>query len=89
MPKWVRFYVTVKRPDPDKDFPGQIEEGRYRHLVNEDLLEVEDATGRHLGKYPIALGDDPLVIARRVLKEKRSRHLNFHDRIRYPARGIV
>jgi hypothetical protein len=88
MPRWVRFYVTVKRPDPDKDFHGQIEEGAYC-IDDDNLIEVEDATGRTLGKYPIAPGDDPLVLARRTLKEKHGRHLNFYDRIRYPARGIV
>jgi hypothetical protein len=52
MPRWTRFYVTVKRPDPDKDFHGQIEEGAYC-IDDDNLIEVEDATGRTLGKYPI------------------------------------
>jgi hypothetical protein len=88
MPKWVRFYVTVKRPDPDKDFHGHIEQGAY-HVTDDNLVEVEDATGRSLGKYPYEPGDDVLVIARRVLKEKHGRHSSFYDRIRYPVRGIV
>jgi hypothetical protein len=84
---WKPFYATVRRPDPDKNDFGRIVEGKYR--LHGDGLEIEDMTGRHMGKHAIAPGDDPLALARRVLREKHGKHLAFHDRIHYPARGIV
>jgi hypothetical protein len=88
MPNWLPFRATVRRPDPDKDDPGQIEEGKYR-LHADGLLEVEDATGRPMGSSRIGPNDDPLVAARKSLRERHGKHLAFGDRIRYPVRGIV
>ena len=88
MPNWIPFRVTVRRPDPDKNDPGQVAEGRYcRHA--DGLLEVEDANGRPVGSSRIGPGDDALVAARRRLRERQGKHLAFHDPINYGRRGFV
>jgi hypothetical protein len=88
MPNWISFRVTVRRPDPDANDFGQVEEGKYR-FHPDGLVEVEDANGRPMGSCRIGPNDDPLVAARKSLRERHGKHLAFGDRIRYPARGIV
>ena len=88
MPNWIPFRVTVRRPDPDKDDPGQIEEGRYC-LHADGLLEVEDANGRPMGSGSIGPHDDALAAARNRLRQRHGKHLTFGDPIHYPRRGVV
>jgi hypothetical protein len=37
-----------------------------------------------IGRKPIHPGDDPTVIARRILREKSGKHLSFYQPLKYP-----
>ncbi|PWT79338.1 MAG: hypothetical protein C5B58_13655 [Acidobacteria bacterium] len=76
---------TVRLPDPEKDDPGQIIEGSYS--LSDGVLRIFDDTGRLLGTDTLQPGDDAVHAARKILKEKRGKHLGFYDRINY--RGHV
>jgi hypothetical protein len=63
---------------------GVIVESRYAVAGSELSLEWQ-------GKlYAEALGpnDDPLVVARRLLRQKYGRHDEFYGRINYPPRSL-
>jgi hypothetical protein len=65
--------------------PGVIIEARY-HTANGELrLDLD-------GKlYAEALGpnDDPLMVARRLLRQKYGRHDKFYGRINYPPHSFI
>ena len=68
-------------------FPGAIAEGNY-DLVDDEVI-VTDLHGRPIGKEKVKPGDDPAVVARRVLRRARQGNSNFHSPIRYPPLSIV
>ena len=76
---------TVRRPDPEKDDPGQIIEASYS--ITGNLLRVYDEQDRMLGSEAVKPGDDVEAVARRVLREKHGKHVRFYDPISY--RGQV
>jgi hypothetical protein len=80
--EWRYVRATVRRPDPEKDDPGQIKEGWHR--LEGDLLRVEDNQGRSLGTATIREGDDVVAAARKILRESHGRHGAFYDVIKYP-----
>jgi hypothetical protein len=82
-PRYVR--AQVRRPDPEKDDPGEIKEGQYR--VEGNLLRVQDMQGRSLGTATLRPGDDIEAAARKILREAHGRHGSFYDPI--PYRGSV
>jgi hypothetical protein len=84
---WKTFTATIRRPEPERGDPGQIEEGRYRTRAD-GTLEVEDATGKRIDAIKLAPDADPLVAARRLVRDKRGGG-DFHAPVRYPRRGIV
>jgi hypothetical protein len=82
--EWRHIRAQVRRPDPEKNDPGEIKEGRCR--LEGDLLHVEDLEGRRLSLQPLLPGDDIEAAARKVLREKHNRHGAFYDPIRYSTR---
>jgi hypothetical protein len=87
LPSSPRYPVrcTVRRPDPDKNDPGQIIEASY--TITGNLLSVEDSEGRRLGTTTVRPGDDLDAAARAVIREKHGKHTAFYDPIGY--RGNV
>jgi hypothetical protein len=80
--EWRPFYVTITPPS-ERDM-GMIIEARYAIAGGELRLDFQ-------GKlYAEALGpnDDPLVVARRLLRSKYGRHEEFYGRINYPPHSI-
>ena len=77
---------TVRLPDPDKDDPGQIIEGSYS--LSGNVLRVYDETDRLLGTDTLRPGDDAVHAARKILKEKRGKHLSFYDPISCRSRVV-
>ena len=81
MPK---IWIEVERATEMS--PGAILEGDYD--VVDDKVVVTDLHGRPIGKEELRPGDDPAVIARRILR--RARHnSDFHRPISYPPLSIV
>lgn len=74
------FFTETKRPD-QYDSVGQIAEGYYR--VTDGVLQLTDASGFSLGQKGRAkLGekDDPLTIARRLLRGITTAQQNSFNR---------
>jgi hypothetical protein len=80
--EWKPFHVTVTPPS-ERDM-GMIIEARYAIAGGELRLDFQ---GRI---YAERLGpnDDPLVVARRLLRQKYGRHDEFFGRINYPPHSI-
>jgi hypothetical protein len=66
--EWHPVWVQVRAPNPELGDPGQIIEGRF--AVSQGMVRVEDTGGRALGSQALGPSDDPLSIARQVLREK-------------------
>jgi hypothetical protein len=80
--EWKPVRVTVTPPS-ERDM-GMIIEARYAIAGGELRLDFQ-------GKlYAEALGpnDDPLVVARRLLRSKYGQHGEFYGRINYPKHSI-
>jgi hypothetical protein len=67
--EWRPVWVQVRAPNPELGDPGGIAEGRL--AVWQGMVRVEDIEGRLVGTEALQPGDDPLPIARRLLREKR------------------
>jgi hypothetical protein len=78
-PRYVR--AQVRRPDPEKNDPGEIGEGVF--TVEGNRLHVEDLQGRELGTQLLRPGDDIEAAARKILRESHGRHSSFYDPIPY------
>jgi hypothetical protein len=63
---------------------GAIIEARY-HTANGELRL--DLDGK-LHAEALGPNDEPLVVARRLLRQKYGRHDEFYSRINYPPRSI-
>jgi hypothetical protein len=61
--EWHYLRAQLKRPDPDRDDPGQIAEGRY--AIVDGRVCVEDARGRMFTER-LGPDDDPAAVARRL-----------------------
>jgi hypothetical protein len=66
--EWHPVWVQVRAPNPELGDPGQIIEGRF--AVSQGMVRVEDTGGRALGSQALGPSDDPLSIARQLLREK-------------------
>src|SRR5262249_24604809 len=64
----------------------QIIEGAYSPSGN--VLRVYDETDRLLGTDTLHPGDDAVHAARKILKEKRGKHLSFYDPISCRSRVV-
>jgi hypothetical protein len=78
--------ITVQTEAATETSPGAIAEGNWE--LADDKVVVTDLEGRPIGSEKLKPGDDPVVVARRILRQGRSRK-DFYREIRYPARGIV
>jgi len=79
--EWQYVRATVRRPDPVRNGPGELKEGRY--CVEGDTIWVEDKQGRRCGTERVQPGDDFDAAARKILCETHDRHGSFYDPISY------
>jgi hypothetical protein len=63
--------IIVQTETATETFPGAIAEGNYE--FDGDKVTVTDLQGRPIGKEEVKAGDDPVVIAKRILRRGRSR----------------
>ena len=63
--------ITVQTEAATETFPGAIAEGNWE--LADDNVVVTDLSGRPIGKEKLKPGDDPTVIAKRILRRGRSR----------------
>ena len=82
MPKLV---IEIERPT--ETTPGAILEGHYE--IDNGKVRVTDAAGRPVGSEEFGPGDDPAVVARRILRGARLGRGDFYGPIRYPPSSIV
>jgi hypothetical protein len=80
--EWRPCHVTVTPPS-ERDM-GMIIEARYQTAGANLRLDFQGRV------YAERLGpnDDPLVVARRLLRQKYGRHEEFYGRINYPPRSL-
>jgi hypothetical protein len=72
--------VRVQIEQPSQANPGgAIVEASYS--IDDDMLRVYDEDGRIMGSVQLKFGDNPVVAARRILREKRAP--DFYRPIRY------
>jgi hypothetical protein len=79
-----RIIVTTE-PATEKS-PGAIAEGSYD--LADGKVHVKDAAGRPIGSEEVKPGDDPPVIARRILRKGKQRP-GFYGPIQYSPKAIV
>jgi hypothetical protein len=80
----VYFWATLKSPT-DSD-PGQIVEGSYRIAGN--TVTVIDTSRRQVSVQTLKPGQDPLIVARRLLREA-NKPADFYRSLRYPDLGLA
>jgi hypothetical protein len=80
---WRSIRVQVVAPNENSGDPGRVVEAEYAVAGGEVRLKYEDK----LYAEAIKPGDDPVVIARRLLRAKWNSGGAFYDDIRYPPRG--
>jgi hypothetical protein len=80
-----RIFMTTRQATDDGD-PGAIAEALW--AVEDGRVVLTDLDGRHLsGRGPLK-GQDPLAVARALLREAEEPK-DFHRPISYPKLGIV
>jgi hypothetical protein len=77
--------VTTRRADDNGD-PGQIAEAFCS--VVDGAVVLRDLEGRHLTSRALLKGDDPLAVARALLRESEEPE-SFNHPIRYPKLGLA
>jgi hypothetical protein len=82
---WEQFFVTTEAATFSGN-PGAIAEGNWE--LADDKVVVTDLQGRPIGSEKLKPGDDPVVVAKRILRRGRARP-DFYREIRYPPAGIV
>ena len=78
--------IIVQTEAATETFPGAIAEGNYE--FGGDRVTVTDLQGRPIGKEEVKAGDDPVVIAKRILRRGRSQR-DFYRPINYPPPSIT
>jgi hypothetical protein len=81
--EWKSIRVQVAAPNENTGDPGRVIEAEYVAVGNQVRVRYD---GRGYVET-FTLGDDPLVIARRLLRTKWNGGGAFYDDIRYPHRG--
>jgi hypothetical protein len=84
--KWRGIIVQVRASNPELGDPGQIIEGRF--AVWQGMVRVEDMEGRFVGTQALSSADDPLSIARRLLRERHGKSA-FWGAVSYPSLKLV
>jgi len=79
--------IVVQTEAATETSPGAIAEGYYD--VIDDNVIVTDLSGRPIGKEKLPAGDDPTVIAKRILRRARLGRGDFSAPIRYPPLSLV
>ena len=79
--------IVVQPEAATETSPGAIAEGYYD--VIDDNVIVTDLSGRPIGKEKLPAGDDPTVIAKRILRRARLGRGDFSAPIRYPPLSLV
>jgi hypothetical protein len=82
-PTYVR--VTIRNGDDDGD-PGQIAEAYY--TIEDGLVVLRDSDDKHLTSRALLKGQDPLAVARALLREAEEPE-SFHRPISYPKLGLA
>ena len=70
--------IVVQTEAATETSPGAIAEGYYD--VIDDNVIVTDLSGRPIGKEKLPAGDDPTVIAKRILRRARLGRGDFSGR---------
>jgi hypothetical protein len=78
--EWKSIRIQVAAPNEATGDPGKIIEAEYVAVGNQVRVRYD---GRGYVET-FRLGDDPLVIARRLLRTKWDKHGAFYDPIAYP-----
>ena len=81
---WKSIRVQVTAPNENSGDPGRVIEAEYVAVGNQVRVRYD---GRGYIET-FTLGDDPLAIARRLLRAKWDKHGAFYDDIRYPRRSF-
>jgi len=74
--------TQVRAPSQDGKDPGEVVSGWY-DIQNGHVVVWERSGGAPIGRAPYTPGDDPKVIARRLLREKRNGPSGFYGPISY------
>ena len=83
-PEYKRVRVTIELPTDNN--LGSVVDGYY--FVQDEMVYVSDALKRPLGRLALNPGDDPEIVARRLLKSKYCGSNNFYRKLQYPPKSI-
>jgi hypothetical protein len=83
-PETKRVRVTIELPTDNN--LGSVVDGFY--FVQDEMVYVSDALKRPIGRHALNPGDNPEIVARRLLKSKHCGNNNFYAPLRYPRRSI-
>jgi hypothetical protein len=87
-PPLIETYICVQiRQCQDDDDPGEIAEGWFS--IDGKVLTVTDANGRHVGSRAMLEGENPRVVAKRLLREKTPEAESFNRPLSYPNAGLA
>ena len=82
-PEFKRVRVTIELPTDNN--LGSVVDGYY--FVQDEMVYVSDALKRPLGRLALNPGDDPEIVARRLLKSRHCNN-NFYRKLQYPPKSI-
>ena len=82
-PEFKRVRVTIELPTDNN--LGSVVDGYY--FVQDEMVYVSDALKRPLGRLALNPGEDPEIVARRLLKSKHCGN-NFYRKLQYPPKSI-
>jgi hypothetical protein len=82
--EWKPIRVQVAAPNENSGDPGRVIEAEYAAASREVQVRYEGK----LYAEAIKPGDDPVAVARRLLRAKWDKHGAFYDDIRYPRRSF-
>ena len=82
-PESKRVRVTIELPTDNN--LGSVADGYY--FVQDEMVYVSDALKRPLGRLALNPGDNPEIVARRLLKAKHCSN-NFYRKLQYPPKSI-
>ena len=81
-------YICVQtRACHDDDDPGEIAEGWFS--IDDKVLTVTDANGRHVGSRTMLEGENARVVAKQLLREKAREAESFSRPLSYPNAGLA
>ena len=88
-PPIIESYVWVQvRQCQDDDDPGEIVEGWFS--IDGGVVTVTDVQGREIGGRAMLGGEDPRVVAKQLLREKKQPESeNFNRPLSYPNAGLA